>query len=89
VFGTFAYGGAASSQQFIDVPNGTTRATQTPAAGQTHIQATLASLVNPASITGKVFADKQTTSPALAGTATIIRAILRGTGTTVDPYAAY
>lgn len=88
-FGTFAYGGAAASPEIIDMPNGTRRQTVTPAAGQTQVATPALSVANPADIYCKVFADKQTTLAALAGQCIINRVILRGTGTSVDPYAAY
>lgn len=87
-FGNFAYGGAASSPEFIDVPNGTTRISRTPVAGDNHLSFALPSVVNPATMSSKIFVDKQVTTPALVGVGTFTKAILRGTGTT-DPYAAY
>jgi hypothetical protein len=87
-FGTFPLGGAAACPELIDVPNGTRRATHTPAAGDTHLQTTLPSLVNPATMTAKVFVDQAGSIGALTGVGTITKMILRGNGT-VDPYAAY
>jgi len=88
-FGTFAFGGPASSPEFIDMPNGTTRKSQVPAAGQTQVTTPAMSVANPAGTYCKVFADKQASAAALTGSCIINRVILRGSGTSVDPYAAY
>jgi len=89
-FGTFAYGGAAASPEFIDMPNGTTRKSVTPAAGQTQVTTNAGlSVANPSGIYAKVFADKQASAGALTGSAIIYQVILRGSGTTIDPYAGY
>jgi len=88
-FGTFAVGGAAASPEFIDMPNGTTRKSQVPAAGQTQVTTPAISVANPAGTYCKVFADKQASAGALTGSCIINRVILRGSGTSVDPYAAY
>jgi hypothetical protein len=89
-FGTFAVGGAAASPMFIDMPNGTTRKSVTPAAGLTQVTTNAGlSVVNPAGAYAKVFADKQASAGALTGACIIYQVILRGSGTSVDPYAGY
>jgi len=86
-FGTFALGGPIN--EFIDCPNGTPRVTQAPAAGQTNIHTPAITVANPASIFGKVTIDQNSVLANLTGFGVCTRCILRGSGTSTDPYAGY